>query len=149
MTALNSTTGAKAAVASARPKPRRRGLSDRAIINLFIWPTLILLIAWNVFPLFYSLFLSFTNYSAIVRQPPEWVGMENYRNILNNPQMWKYFATTGRFALVSVGTQTLLLSLSPRPTCQRHPPISSMVLWVKRCRRSPGTFRPARSLPRP
>ena len=108
MTALDSTTGAKAAVASARPKPRRRGLSDRAIINLFIWPTLILLIAWNVFPLFYSLFLSFTNYSAIGRQPPVWVGLENYRNILNNPQMWKYFATTGRFALVSVGMQTIL-----------------------------------------
>jgi multiple sugar transport system permease protein len=108
MTALDSSIGAKASVASARPKPRRRGLSDRAIANLFIWPTLILLIAWNVFPLFYSLFLSFTNYSAIARQPPVWVGLDNYTAILNNPQMWKYFATTGRFALLSVGTQTLL-----------------------------------------
>ena len=107
MTALDSSIGAQASVVSARPKPRRRGLSDRAIINLFIWPTLILLIAWNVFPLFYSLFLSFTNYSAIVRQPPVWIGFENYRNILNDPQLWKYFATTGRFALISVGTQTI------------------------------------------
>ncbi len=108
MTALDSTSGARVAASSARPKPRRRGLSDRAIINLFIWPTLILLIAWNIFPLFYSLFLSFTNYSAIVRQPPQWVGLENYRNILNSPQMWKYFATTGRFALLTVGVQTIL-----------------------------------------
>jgi multiple sugar transport system permease protein len=108
MTALDSTSGAKVGVAGARPKPRRRGMSDRAIINLFIWPTLILLIAWNIFPLFYSLFLSFTNYSAIGRQPPQWVGLENYRNILNNPQMWKYFATTGRFALLTVSLQSIL-----------------------------------------
>jgi multiple sugar transport system permease protein len=108
MTALDSTSGAKVGVAGARPKPRRRGMSDRAIINLFIWPTLILLIAWNIFPLFYSLFLSFTNYSAIGRQPPQWVGLENYRSILNNPQMWKYFATTGRFALLTVSLQSIL-----------------------------------------
>ena len=36
------------------PKVRQRHLSNRAIVNLFIWPTLILLIAMNVFPLFYS-----------------------------------------------------------------------------------------------
>ena len=89
-------------------KQRRRGLSDRAIINLFIWPTLLLLILWNVFPLFYSLFLSFTEYSAISRKEPVWVGLANYQDILTNPQMWKYFAITGRYALVTVGMQTLL-----------------------------------------
>ncbi len=35
-------------------------LSERALVNLFIWPTLILLIVINIFPLFYSVFLSFT-----------------------------------------------------------------------------------------
>ena len=30
----------------------RRRLSDRAILHLFIWPTLILLIAMNIFTLF-------------------------------------------------------------------------------------------------
>ncbi len=45
-------------------------LSDRAIQNLFIWPTLILLILMNVFPLFYSLYLSFTDYSAICPYGP-------------------------------------------------------------------------------
>lgn len=87
---------------------RRRELSDRAIVNLFIWPTLILLILWNVFPLLYSLYVSFTNYSAISNKPPQWVGFENYVDLLTNPQMWKYFATTGRYALVTVGMQTLL-----------------------------------------
>jgi multiple sugar transport system permease protein len=87
---------------------QRRGLSDRAIQNLFIWPTLILLIMMNVFPLFYSLYLSFTDYSAIIRNPPVWVGFENFRAILNNEDLWQYFATTGRYALFSVGLQTIL-----------------------------------------
>ena len=55
---------------SAQPVRHRNRLSDRAIQNLFIWPTLILLILMNVFPLFYSLYLSFTDYSAIGRVAP-------------------------------------------------------------------------------
>ncbi len=108
MTAADTSSRAIANAPASKTQPRRRGLSDRAIVKLFIWPTLILLIAWNVFPLAYSLFLSFTNYSAIVPKPPVWVGFENYKNILTDPQLWKYFATTGRYALVSVGIQTLL-----------------------------------------
>ena len=67
---------------------RRRQLSNRAIINLFIWPTLILLIVMNIFPLFYSLYLSFTDYSAIARQPPVWIAFDNFRNILRDEQLW-------------------------------------------------------------
>jgi len=106
---MTASTQAQIQVAGqAQPQKRRRELSDRAIVNLFIWPTLILLIAWNFFPLIYSLFLSFTDYSAIANKPPEWVGFKNYADILHDPQMWKYFATTGRYALVTVGMQTIL-----------------------------------------
>ncbi|GAJ21001.1 unnamed protein product, partial [marine sediment metagenome] len=91
-----------------KKQPRRRQLSDRTIVNLFIWPALLLLIAMNVFPLFYSLYLGFTDYSAIARQQPVWVGFQNFSRILNDEQLWKYFATTGRFALLSVGLQTLV-----------------------------------------
>ena len=90
------------------PANRRRHLSDRAILNLFIWPTLTLLIAMNIFPLFYSLYLSFTNYSAIARQIPLWIGFENFSKILNDEQLWQYFATTGRYVILSVGLQTIL-----------------------------------------
>ena len=93
---------------AARAPARRRHLSDRAIINLFIWPTLILLILMNVFPLFYSLYLSFTDYSAIAHEAPVWVGFKNFTDLLNDERMWQYFATTGRYALITVGFQTVL-----------------------------------------
>jgi multiple sugar transport system permease protein len=86
----------------------RRHLSDRAIQNLFIWPTLLLLIAMNLFPLLYSLYLSFTNFLAVQNKPPGWVGFANFASILNTPDMWRYFATTGRYALMSVGAQTVI-----------------------------------------
>jgi multiple sugar transport system permease protein len=86
---------------------QQRHLSDRAIRNLFIFPTLILLILMNVFPLFYSLYLSFTDYSAIARQAPVWVGLDNYVTILNSEQLWSYFNTTGKYALFSVSLQVV------------------------------------------
>lgn len=94
--------------ATSQSKPRQRHLSDRSIINLFIWPSLILLIALNVFPLVYSLYLGFTDYSAVRPQAPVWIGFQNFVDILNDENMWQYFATTGRYALFSVGLQTLL-----------------------------------------
>lgn len=89
-------------------QPRRRQLSDNAIRNLFIWPSLILLIAMNVFPLFYSLFLSFTNYSAIAREAPVWVGLANYQSILNNDSLWRYFGTTGKYTIMTVSLQVIV-----------------------------------------
>jgi multiple sugar transport system permease protein len=91
-----------------RKRPNRRHLSDRAITNLFIWPTLILLIAINLFPLFYSLYLSFTDYSAIANQQPVWVAFENFSRVFNDEQMWQNFSITGRYVLFSVGLQLLL-----------------------------------------
>ena len=86
----------------------QRTLSDGMIQWSFVAPTLLLLVMLNIFPLFYSLYLSFTEYSAIANQPPIWVGLKNYADILSSEQLWKYFATTGRFAFLSVGLQTVL-----------------------------------------
>ena len=66
------------------------------------------MILLNVFPLFYSLYLSFTNYSAIAHQAPVWVGFQNFSDLLNDELMWKYFATTGKYALITVTLQTIL-----------------------------------------
>jgi multiple sugar transport system permease protein len=87
---------------------QRRTLSDRGLVNLFIWPTLIILIAFNVFPLIYSLFLSFTDYSAIVLAAPEWVGFENFEAVLASEKLWESFSITGRYVFLSVGLELVL-----------------------------------------
>ncbi|KXK21831.1 MAG: ABC transporter permease [Chloroflexi bacterium OLB15] len=101
-----ATTGAAAPQVTPYRAAGRRHLSDRQILLLFILPTMILLICMNLIPLIYSLFLSFTEYSVISGTPPAWVGLDNYTQILTSADFWANFATTGRFAILSVVLET-------------------------------------------
>lgn len=106
-TAVKTQGELSAAKRGAQPQ-RQRSLSDQAIRNWFIWPTMILLIAMNVFPLIYSLYLSFTNYSAIKKTAPGWVAFDNFARVLSDEKMWFYFSTTGKYVLFTVALQLLL-----------------------------------------
>jgi multiple sugar transport system permease protein len=87
----------------------RGGLSDETLKRLFLWPTLTLLIVFNIFPLLYSLFLSFTEYRAIdPSQAPRWVGLQNYRDLLGDPRTWSYFRITGMYVAASVLLEMLV-----------------------------------------
>ncbi len=88
----------------------RRQISDKTIAHLFIWPTMILLILMNVFPLFYSLYLSFNDYSVIGNEAPAWVALDNYQKILSQERSryWHNFTVTGRYAALSVGLQIVV-----------------------------------------
>jgi len=86
----------------------RGGLSDLSIRNLFIIPTLVFLILINIFPLFYSLILSFADYSAISGKPPIWIGIRNYRELLNDPHVWNSFYITLKYAIISVFGQLVV-----------------------------------------
>jgi multiple sugar transport system permease protein len=98
------------AVIDPRKQQQRRQMSDRTLTHFFIWPTLVLLILINIFPLFYSLYLSFTDFSVISNQPPEWIGLENYQNILTKERdrYWHNFTVTGKYAVLSVGFQVVV-----------------------------------------
>lgn len=91
-----------------QPGSQQRQISDSRIIQLFVAPTMILLILMNIFPLIYSLYLSFTDYSVISAQAPQWVGIDNYVNILADERFWHNFAVTGRYTLLSVSLQMIV-----------------------------------------
>jgi multiple sugar transport system permease protein len=85
-----------------------RGMSDLAIRNLFILPTIAFLIIFNIFPLIYSLGYSFTDFRASTNAPANFVGLKNYRDLLNDPFIWNNFTVTAKYVLVSVGGQVLV-----------------------------------------
>jgi multiple sugar transport system permease protein len=93
---------------TAPPPPRRRQIGDSTIQKLFILPTLVFLIVWNIFPLLYSLYLSFTKYSHSGKLPPIWIGTQNYAELLSDPKVWHGFAVTGSYALLTVTFQALI-----------------------------------------
>jgi multiple sugar transport system permease protein len=101
--ATNQPRGAMAA-----PSAPRFQLGDSAIQKLFILPTLVFLIVWNIFPLLYSLYLSFTKYSHSGKLPPIWIGTQNYAVLLSDPKVWHAFAVTGMYALLSVSGQAVI-----------------------------------------
>jgi multiple sugar transport system permease protein len=85
-----------------------RGMSDLAIRNLFIIPTVLFLIVFNVFPLIYSLGYSFTDFRASVNAPANFVGLANYRELLSDPNIWRNFTVTAKYVIVSVGGQLVV-----------------------------------------
>jgi multiple sugar transport system permease protein len=75
------------------------------IRNLFIIPTIAFLIVFNIFPLVYSLGYSFTDFRASVNDPVNWVGLQNYRDLLADPNIWRSLTVTAQYVIVSVGGQ--------------------------------------------
>ena len=90
--------------------PRRvRGLSDRAIAWLFISPTIALLLAINIFPLLWTVWLSFTNYRANRPSAPVHnVGFDNYTAVLSDPDVWGSMQATAHFLFWTLSLQVIL-----------------------------------------
>ena len=86
-----------------------RGLSDPAIAWAFIRPTILLLLAINIFPLIWAIRLSFTNYkSNRPNAPLRWLGLDQYLDILTDQDIWHGMQVTARFVLATVAIETVL-----------------------------------------
>ncbi|MFL6662240.1 MAG: carbohydrate ABC transporter permease [Rhizobacter sp.] len=91
------------------PALYRQGLSDRALAWLFVGPTVLLLLAFNIFPLLWTIWLSFTNYRA--NRPgagSTWLGLANYKRVLNDEAIWEHMRVTAHFLCWSITLQLLL-----------------------------------------
>jgi multiple sugar transport system permease protein len=97
-----------------RLRPRFGGISDRWITVSFLSPTLLLLLFVTIFPLIWSLYLSFTQWSVTrdAREAPVWVGTQNYVELLSpgrtGERTWDRFAITGQFVVSSVAIELVL-----------------------------------------
>jgi multiple sugar transport system permease protein len=85
-----------------------RGMSDITIRNLFIIPTILFLIVFNIFPLIYSLGYSFTDFRASTNAAANFVGLQNYRELLNDTFIWNNFVITAKYVIVSVVGQVVV-----------------------------------------
>jgi len=99
-------------VVTATPKRLRhgiRGMSDRAISWLFVGPTILLLLAINIFPLIWTIRLSFTNYRA--NRPNadvKFIGLRNYERILTDSDIWQTMQATAHFLCWTIIMQVLI-----------------------------------------
>lgn len=106
---MTSSVADRAARATPPPVARRiRGLSDRAIAWIFVAPTIFLLLAVNIFPLIWTIRLSFTNFRANRNREVEWVGLKNYERILTDSDIWLTMQATAHFLFWTLFFQVLI-----------------------------------------
>ena len=101
------------AIAMTPAKPlttfRLGGMSDRAIAWLFITPTVALLLAINIFPLLWTVYMSFTNFKANMGWVKyRTVGIDNYVDLLTDPDIWSAMQTTAHFVFWSILFEVLI-----------------------------------------
>lgn len=72
----------------------------------FILPSLILLIAFIIIPIFMSIILSFMKYDGF--SSPSWVGFKNYAKMFTNEDFWVSLKNSLMYVLITVPIQTVV-----------------------------------------
>lgn len=71
---------------------------------MFVGPALLYLLAFAIYPLFYSLRLSFTDLTA-ADGTGAWIGLRNYHDLLVDPQFWSAAANSAIMVASTVAIQ--------------------------------------------
>lgn len=98
---------------------------------LVISPWLIGLLLFTAAPLLASLYLSFTEWNAI--SPPEWIGLENYQDMIRDSDFWQSLKVTTLYTIFSVPLR-LIVALA-------------LAMLLNRATRGVGFFRTSFYLP--
>ncbi len=80
---------------------KQRELKKDLIGWLLVAPSLVFMTCFTVWPIFRSIYLSFTKY-RMGMDKPEWIGFENYINLFGSGLFWKVMGNTLYFALITI-----------------------------------------------
>lgn len=101
-------TKATRAARSARDKSpkRRRGGKDTRLALLFIAPAAFGFLVFLAWPTVRGIWLSFTSFNLLT--PSEFVGLANYRRLIQDPIFWDSLWVTIQYVVLNVGVQTIV-----------------------------------------
>ena len=131
----------------------RRTRGNLAVAGLFILPNFLGFVTFVAFPVLFSLYMSFTNWTPMPAVDLKWVGWANYVDLLKDRDFWFYFYNTFYLMLgmpiAIMGSLFLAFNLHPcwnttyasRPFAQFMTRYSSL-LWSVDIKRvdAPQTF---------
>lgn len=90
-----------------RIQERRKPANRDAIWGyLFITPNFLIVLIFTIFPLFFSLYISFTDWNLLSKA--QFIGLENYKDILVDGTARETFFNTFYFTVVSVPVNVLV-----------------------------------------
>jgi multiple sugar transport system permease protein len=73
---------------------------------IFLIPATIGFVVFYLVPAVRGLWFSFTDYSVLA--PPEFVGLDNYRRLVDDPLFWNAMGVTAYYVLVNIVIQTVI-----------------------------------------
>jgi multiple sugar transport system permease protein len=83
-------------------------MSEIHFAYLMLTPTIIVMIVLGIFPIAYSIGLSFFRYRLNVAASPSFVGLANYIRMFTDAEFWASLVRTVYFSAASVGMTVLL-----------------------------------------
>ena len=87
---------------------KRRGMSDDTLKRLLLAPTVIIIVGLVIYPFAWAVYLSFFEYSILKQAEPVFVGIQNYKEILTDPNIWERYIFTGKFVVTAVSIELVL-----------------------------------------
>jgi multiple sugar transport system permease protein len=100
--------------AKTRPRRRLKLLPYMLVLPIILYEGLML-----IYPIAQGIYGSFTRIELVSTRPPEWIGLDNYVRMFNDPAFWKVMQTTliftGLVIIVAIlaGLLTALLFNNP------------------------------------
>lgn len=86
----------------------KSGFVERNLKIIFPLPALIFILVMMVFPVAYTIFLSFTNWTLTSGMPLSMVGLRSYLRVLREPRFLDAIGRTFSFTLLSVAVEVIL-----------------------------------------
>jgi ABC-type sugar transport system permease subunit len=79
----------------------------------FLLPAVLFFVGYQAYPILRVLWISFTDYQFLSKDPAKWVGLQNYIEALNDPLMWQSLWRAALFTIMFLpGTIVLPLLLA-------------------------------------
>ena len=120
-------------VATTAARPRRVPFASRFRLTkgerhnlglglLFISPWIVGFLAFQLYPLYYTARISFTDYSGFGE--PLWIGLENYRRLLEDDLFWKSLYNTLYYTALAVPIGAVVAMIMALAMNQRVPEVT-------------------------
>jgi multiple sugar transport system permease protein len=95
---------------TARPRAKRRGrriTAETRTAMLFLAPSFIGFLVFYAIPAVRGFYLSFTDFD-LLKNSGSWVGLDNYRALLQDTLFWNALWITVKYVVINIGIQTTL-----------------------------------------
>jgi len=89
-------------------RSRRRFNADFFVRWSFMAPAIVLLVALLAYPIFYTLDISFSKFEITTFGAGEWVGLENYREVVSDYRFWDSMKVTLIYLVFALPIQVAL-----------------------------------------